>query len=218
MKLQGNRPSTIVIAVATLVLLVTLFIRGKNSALLVAPLVAPLDDIKSQLTAENTNENKPLRLKTIIANNLKKHDKMTERIDFDDSTLIVRERVYTEKEINEMTEVDFISLVKKTEIKLPKLSDIKKIPAAALHRTPAPIMQAGKDLGLIKEILIVHESYAPIAAKMHQRCAKDALRPTPVRALCLTDLIQYKKKNGEKINKADYPAELIDLTRMITDM
>ena len=210
MKLQGNRPATLVIAVATLVLLVTLFLRGRNNV--------PSDDMKSQLTTENTSENRPKGLKAIIASNLKKQEEMTERTEFDDSTLLVRERVYTEKEINEMTEEEFTSLVKETEVKLPKLSDIKNLPPAALHRTPAPVMQAGKDLGLLKEILKVHESYEPIAAKMYQSCAKDAQKPTPVRALCLTDLIQYKKKNGEKINKAEYPATLIDLTKMITDM
>ncbi|MBC7715031.1 MAG: hypothetical protein H7177_16915 [Rhizobacter sp.] len=210
MKLQGNRPSTIVLAVATLVLLGTLFLRGKKHV--------RSDDMKSQLTSENTSENKPRGLKAIIAGNIQKQEEMTERKDFEDSDLLVRERQYTEKEINEMTEEQFAALVRETELKLPKLSDIKKLPPAALHRTPAPVMQAGKDLGLLKEVLKVHESYEKVAAVMYESCAKDAGRPTSVRALCLTDFIQYKKKNGEKINKADYPATLIDLTRMITDM
>ncbi len=210
MKLRGLSPLTLVLAVATLVLLGSLFLRSKK--------FTQSDDMKSQLTTENEGENRPKGLKAIIAQNLKKQEEMTERKDFDDSDLLVRERVYTENEINEMTEEQFTALVKETELKLPKLSDIKNLPPAALHRTPAPVMQAGKDLGLLKEVLKVHESYEPIAAKLYQNCAKDAQRPTPVRALCLTDLIQYKKKNGEKINQAEYPANLIDLTKMITDM
>jgi hypothetical protein len=210
MKLRGLSPSTVVLAVATLVLLGTLFLRGKKPV--------QSDDIKSQLTTENADKNRPKGLKMIIAANLQKQEEMVERKDFDDSNLLVRERQYTEKEINEMTEDQFAALVKETGLKLPKLSDIKKLPPAALHRTPAPVMQAGKDLGLLKEVLKVHESYEKIAAVMYQSCAKDTERPTPVRALCLTDLIQYKKKIGEKINKADYPATLIDLTKMITDM
>lgn len=210
MKLQGTTPATVIIAVATLVLLGTLFLRGKKPT--------PSDDIKSQLTSENNNENKLKNLKAIIGANLKKQDEMSERADFDNSSLLVRERVYTEKEIDEMTEEDFTLLVKETEVKLPRLSDIKILPPAALHRTPAPVMQAGADLGLLKEVIKVHESYESIAAQMYQRCAKDGQRPTPVRALCLTDLIQYKKKIGEKINKSEYPSTLIDLTKMITDL
>jgi hypothetical protein len=210
MKLRGLSAPTVVLAVATFVLLGTLFLRAKKTP--------PSDDMKSQLTSENTPEKRPQGLKAIIAGNLKKQEEMIERKDFDDSDLLVRERVYTEREINEMNETEFTSLVKETELKLPKLSDIKKLPPAALHRTPAPVMQAGKDLGLLKEVIKVHESYEKIAAVMYQRCAKDAKRPTPVRALCLTDLIQYKKKNGDKINTADYPSNLIDLTKMITDI
>lgn len=218
MKLRGLSPLTLVLAVATVVLLGSLFLRSKR--------FTGSDDIKSQLTSENQvkyqdnyqDENRPKGLKAIIAANLKKQDEMVERKDFDDSDLLVRERVYTENEINEMTEEQFKALVKETELKLPKLSDIKNLPPAALHRTPAPVMQAGKDLGLLKEVLKVHESYDHIAAKLYQSCAKDAKRPTPVRALCLTDFIQYKKKYGEKINKADYPESLLDLTKMITDL
>lgn len=210
MRIRGLTPSTFVLATATLVLLGTLFLRSQKPSL--------SDDMKSKLTSEKTLEKGPRSLKTIIAGNLQKQQsEMQERKDFDDSELLVRERVYTENEINSMTEEQFLSLVKETELKLPKLSDIKKLPPAALHRTPAPVMQAGKDLGLLKEVLKVHEAYEKIAVPMYQRCAKDSSTPTPVRALCLTDLIQYKKKNGEKI-KADYPATLIDLTKMITDM
>lgn len=207
MKLRGHKAQTIVIAVATLVLLGTLFLRDRKSS--------SENERNSQLTTEN---DAPKNLKAVIVGNLKKQEEMSERVDFDDSQLLVRERAYTENEINDMTEEEFAALVKETETKLPKLSDIKKLPPAALHRTPAPVMQAGKDLGLLKEVLAVHESYDRVAAGMYERCAKDKDRPTPVRALCLTDLIQYKKKNGSSINKADYPAELIDLTKMITDM
>lgn len=210
MKLRGLTPATWVLAVATLVLLGSLFLRAKNRS--------DPNDIKRQLTVENTNENRPKGLKALIAANLKKQEEMTERTDFDNSTLLVRERAYTESEINEMTEAQFVVLVKETELKLPKLSDIKNLPPQALHRTPAPVMQAGKDLGLLKEVIKVHESFDKVAAQLYESCAKDAQRPTPVRALCLTDLILYKKKNGEKINKNDYPATLIDLTKMITDM
>lgn len=210
MKLRGLTPATWVLAVATLVLLGSLFLRAKNRS-------TP-NDIKSQLTLENTSENRPKGLKALIAANLKKQEEMTERTDFDNSTLLVRERVYTELEIFDMTEAQFVLLVKETELKLPKLSDIKNLPPQALHRTPAPVMQAGKDLGLLKEVIKAHESYEIVAAQLYESCAKDAQRPTPVRALCLTDLIQYKKKTGEKINKADYPATLLDLTKMITDM
>ncbi len=179
------------------------------------------NDMKSQLTTEvSQNEStpsKPKNLKDVIAGNLKKQEEIVERKDFEE-TLLAKERFYTEAEINDMTEEQFKALVQETENKLPKLSDIKKLPPAALHRTPAPVIQAGKDLGLLKEVLKVHESYERVVAPFYEKCAKNNERPTPVRALCLTSLIQVKKKNNERINSADYPSDLIELSRMITDL
>lgn len=179
------------------------------------------NDIKNELTPEEAAENelssKPKNLKDVIAGNLKKQEEMVERKDFDDSVL-GQERFYTEAEINDMTETQFQELLKETENKLPRISDIKKLPPGALHRTPAPVMQAGKDLGLIKEVLAVHESYERSAAPFYEKCAKEKDRPTPVRALCLTNLIQVKKKNNERVNIAEYPTDLVELTRMITDL
>jgi hypothetical protein len=176
------------------------------------------NDIKSHLTNEDAQSSVPSKLKTIIANNLQKQSQMTERSDFGDASLLVQERFYTENEINNMTEEEFIELVKATELRLPKVSDLKQLPAGALHTTPAPVMQAGKDLGLLKEIIKVHESYERDTVGLYDRCANNITRPIAVRALCLTNLVIIKKKNGEAVNLKQYPAQLVDLTKMITDL
>ncbi len=172
------------------------------------------------------NEKSPENLLTNVISAEKKleekkpvasENQMTERVDFD-SSVLVQERSYTEKEIQDMTEEQFIQLLKEVELRLPKLSDIKKIPAEALHRTPAPVLQAGKELGLIKEILKLHESYEVHAGIFYQSCAINKLSLTPVRALCLTNLVEVKRKKGEKINKSLFSKEIIDLSSMITDI
>lgn len=179
------------------------------------------NDRENELTQENSGpegtSSKPKNLKEVMAANLKKQEEFVERKDFE-GNLVAAERFYTENEINSMTEEEFQNLVKETERKLPKSSDIKKLPAGALHHTPVPVLQAGKDLGLLKEVLKVHESYDRVAAPFYERCAKNADVPTPVRALCLTNLIQVKKKYSEKINIAEYPNELVELSKMVTDL
>lgn len=209
MKLRGLRPFIFIIFFAGLLVAVNLWKKSRNSE--------SSNDIKSQKTSENGASPKSKTLKDVIAGNLKKQDEFVERKDFDDSVL-AQERFYTEAEINEMTEEKFAQVLQETESKLPRISDIKKLPPGALHRTPAPVLQAGKDLGLIKEILNVHESFESLALPFYNNCAKNTDRPTPVRALCLTNFVQIKKKNGEKINTSAYPEELIKLTRMITDL
>lgn len=213
MKLRGLRSLVFVLAAIAVAVSFALYKKDQKNDL--------ANDMKSQLTteeaAQTSAESKPKNLKDVLAGNLKKQEEFVERKDFDD-TVLSQERYYTESEINEMTEEQFQTLLQETESKLPKISDIKKLPPGALHRTPAPVMQAGKDLGLIKEVLKVHESYERSASPFYEKCAKDAERPTPVRALCLTNLIQVKKKNNERINVSEYPSDLIQLSRMITDL
>lgn len=176
------------------------------------------NEIKSKLTIDTTTQKTPPKgLRALIAKNIEKQQEMTERTDFG-PPLIEQERFYTEQEIASMTEGQFEDLLKSVALKLPKLSDIKKLPPGALHRTPELVLQAGKDLGLIKEVLSIHESYERSAVGFYDECAKSVERPTPVRALCLTNLIVIKKKNGEKVNNKAYPAELLELTKMITDL
>ena len=110
------------------------------------------------------------------------------------------------------------ALLKETEFRLPKLTDIKKLPAGVLHHTPPIILQAGRDLGVIKEILKVHESFERVATPFYMTCAKNNEGTTPVRALCLTNLIVIKKKNNQNINLKEFPERLIELSRIITDI
>lgn len=188
------------------------YLHSKNSSL--------LNDNKSKLTllniAQDSAQKVPV-LKDLIAKNLAKQNAMAEAQVTDQNVLTV-ERVYTEQEINEMTENKFMDLLEDTARKLPKLTDIKKLPAGALHRTPPIVIQAGRDLGVIKEVLKVHESYERVVTKFYKSCAKDEEGTTPVRALCLTNLIEIKKKNNESVNLRDYPERLIELSKMITDI
>jgi hypothetical protein len=207
MKVRGLSALVTVLVLALLVLVGSRYLNSQKNV--------ASDDMKSQLTP---NEQKKKGLKEIIAGNLQKQEEMVERKDFDDASLLVRERVYTEAEINNMSEVEFRALLVETEAKLPTVGDIRKLPAGALHRTPAPVMQAGKDLGLLKEVLKVHESYERDAVDFYKKCALTKERPMSVKALCLTNLIEIKKKNGEKLNLAAYPSDVVELTRLITDM
>lgn len=175
-----------------------------------------LNDNKSKLTLLNTAKKLPV-LDTIIQQNLAKQQEASMKLASND-VLLEQERVYTEQELNEMTEETFIALLKDTENRLPKRSDIKQIPSGALHRTPEIIIQAGRDLGLIKEILKIHESYERVALTFYKSCAKNEEGTTPVRALCLTDLIQIKKKNGQSININEFPTQLVELSKMVTDI
>ena len=132
--------------------------------------------------------------------------------------LVSKERVYTEIELSQMSEVQFVELLKETQRRLPKLSDIKKIPEGALHHTPELVMEAGRNLGVIKEVLKSHESYEKVALPFYSECAKNDEGSTPVRALCLTNLIELHKKIKKPINLKEFPSQVVELSRLVTDM
>lgn len=164
----------------------------------------------------NTAQKVPV-LKTLIQQNLAKQQEQAAAL-AEAELVLEKERIYTEQEINEMTEEKFSMLLKDTANRLPKRSDIKQIPSGALHRTPEIIIKAGRDLGLIKEVLKIHESYERVAASFYQSCAKDEEGTTPVRALCLTDLIQIKKKHGQELKMNEFPNQIVELSKMVTDI
>jgi len=192
---------------------ILLYKNGEKSRELIA-----LNETKSQLTNQNEhlqNTAQKMSLKSLIKNNLT-HQENNQNFNTQEN-LLTKERLYTQEEINSMTEEKFIELLKETELRLPKLSDIKKIPAGALHTTPPQVFQAGRDLGVLKEILKVHESYERDAIGFYKKCAKNSEGSTPVRALCLTNLIELKKKINENINLTEYPNQLRELAKLITD-
>ena len=176
------------------------------------------NDNKSKLTLINSIQNGTKKiplLKNIIANNLAKQNAAEEAM-VTNQNVLTAERIYTENEINSMTEDQFIELTKDTQLRLPKLSDIKKIPPGALHHTPTLIIQAGRDLGVIREVLKIHKSYERVAVPFYKTCALKTETPTPVRALCLTNLIDIKKNNNERLNLKEFPDSLIELSRMVS--
>lgn len=190
---------------------VFVYLNNKKDRELIA-----LNETKSQLTEEENAPKKP-GLQELIKKNLARQEEAGNNQSAQENVLM-RERIYTEAEINEMSEQQFEELLKETERKLPKIADLKKLPAGALHRTPPDVIQAGRDLGVIREVLKVHEAYERVAAPFYNNCAKNNEGVTPVRALCLTNLIEIKKKNGESLNLKEFPNQLIELSRMVTEI
>ena len=205
-------PALLILSISLIVIGTVLYLNFKNSE--------SLNDNKSKLTLMNITKSSAQKIpmiKTLIAKNLNKQNELAEA-QVNGQNVLTVERVYTELEINEMTEEKFVELLKDTERRLPKLSDIKQLPPGALHRTPPIVIEAGRDLGVIKEVLKVHESFEREASQFYKNCALNNSGVTPVRALCLTNLIVIKKKNNEDLNLKDYPIQLIELSKMITDL
>lgn len=134
------------------------------------------------------------------------------------SELLTAERIYTEEEIKNTTELQFSEMLKDTERRLPTLSDIKQVPSGALHHIPTLVLEAGRNLGVIKEVFKFHPEYELKAIPLYTECAHSEKRPTPVRALCLTNLIEISKKHHLPLDLKSFPSNIVELTKLVTDM
>lgn len=173
----------------------------------------------TQKTSEVLSE-KSKTLKEVIAQNQKKQEEMSNSpIPLPPgATMLTRERIYTEEEITSMTEEEFKTMLNDTERRLPSKKDIKDLPPGALHHTPGIIVEAGRNLGAIKEVLKAHENYEKIALPFYEKCSMNNEGTTTVRALCLTNLVLIKEKNGEKVNTNSYPQDIVKLSKLVTDL
>ncbi len=202
-------PTFSALIIALIFIGVSIFIKHKKDRDLIA-----LNEAKSKLT--DGSPAKKASLAELIKKNLSKQEEIAQN-QAGSTNLLTQERTFTDAEINDMTEEQFVELIKDTERKMPKVSDLKKIPTGALHTTPTVVIQAGRDLGVIKEVLKVHESYERVATPFYKTCAKSEEGVTSVRALCLTNLIEIKKKNNESVNLNEYPSQLVQLSRLVID-
>ena len=171
--------------------------------------------------SENANKNNltkimqkaPQKLSQIIAKNEEMHE-----VNMQANSVLTMERNFTQDEINRMSENEFKAVLADIERKLPKKSDLKKIPEQALHHTPPVIIEAGRNLGLIKEIIKVHKSYETFALDFYQDCTKNEDNPTTIRAICLTNLVVINRLNGNKFSTDGYPKDIVDLSKIVTDL
>lgn len=207
MKKSGFSLPLIITTISLIIIGAVVYLKQKESPL--------LNDNKSKLTLLNTAQKVPI-FKSLLKQNLAAQNEASAPLPREN--VLEKERIYTEQELGEMTEENFLELLKDVQTRLPKLSDIKKLPPGALHHTPPLILEAGRELGLIKEILKIHTSYEAVALPFYKSCAKNAEGTTPVRALCLTNLIEIKKKNGQDFNSSEYPGHIVELAKIVIEI
>lgn len=146
------------------------------------------------------------------------HEAETEATKTDlDETMLANERIYTQSELDHMTRAEFQHTLLDIKRKLPKLSEIKKIPDAALHHTPSLVLKAGRDISVVAEVTALHPEYEIDALNFYDACARNPQGVTTVKALCLTNIIEINNKNKQTTDLSIYPKEIVDLSRMVIE-
>ncbi len=188
-----------------------------------------LTDTKNQLVTNHSSEDPLVNKKQLEAtkdvpppvsdkheDDHHSHEAETPKTDLDE-TLLAQERIYTQSELDHMTRAEFQHTLLDIKRKLPQLSEIKKIPEAALHHTPSIVLKAGRDISVVAEVTALHPEYEIDALNFYDSCARNPQGVTTVRALCLTNIIEINNKNKQTTDLDIYPKEIVDLSRMVIE-
>lgn len=186
-------------------------------------LVISTTENSDQLNKKNNNQKESAQSGSKLARPSKndvhadhEHDEETSQTPIDD-TMLAKERIYTENEIEHMSRAEFQHTLLDIKRKLPVVSELKKIPEAALHHTPSIVLKAGRDISVVAEVAARHPEYEIDALNFYDTCARNPQGVTTVRALCLTNIIEINNKNKQTTDLSIYPKEIVDLSRMVIE-
>ncbi len=123
-----------------------------------------------------------------------------------------------ESEVEKWTLPVFKSYVNDTFKTLPNLKDARGLKDEEVHQNPKLVMDAGLRLGSIKKQIKLNSEFEEEGMKFYDKCAlkKDGL--TPVRALCLANLVYMKNQKGEDFELEKYPEKVKDLAQKALEL
>lgn len=123
------------------------------------------------------------------------------------STEVVSEEI----DIEALSEEEFEKFAQDALKIMPRKSDLQNLKPQEVHHFPEPVQKAGHKLAQIKDILTKRPDLEEVGIRFYEECANDNEAMTSVRALCLSNLAQYKAMKGEVIDFSKYPERVLEL-------
>lgn len=105
----------------------------------------------------------------------------------------------------------FINFAQKTIETMPTKATLSSLSAKEVHHTPEVIIKSGRRLGTLKAQLKLNSEFIPEAIRFYEECSTLESSPTPIRAICLANLVYLKEKDGELVDGSIYPKKVVDL-------
>jgi hypothetical protein len=112
----------------------------------------------------------------------------------------------------------FTSYVEDTYKSLPNLEAARGLKDEEVHRNPKLVMDAGLRLGSIKKQIKLNIEFEEEGMKFYDKCAQKEDGLTPVRALCLANLVYMKNQKGEDFKLDKYPKKVRELAKKALEL
>ena len=144
-----------------------------------------------------------------------------------DHTIIAREekpniiRVGSQgvqSEVEKWTLPKFKTYLNETINSLPNKKAAQGLKDEEVHQNPKMVMDAGLRLGSIKKQIKLNSDFEEEGMKFYDQCAMKEDGLTPVRALCLANLVYMKNEKGEDFELEKYPEKVKELAQKALDL
>lgn len=111
----------------------------------------------------------------------------------------------------------FNNYLEKTLATVPIQRDLQKLTGEQAHHSPSVVMEVGMRLGKIKKQVKLNQDFSAKASVFYESCAQKKGAMTPVRGLCLANLIYLKKDSGEDLNLETFPKDVRALAKQASE-
>lgn len=105
--------------------------------------------------------------------------------------------------------------------RLPYQEDLQKLEDNQVHSIPQSLLQTGRDLGKLKELVLMYPDFQEMqqeAKIFYKDCADQEGYPTSIRSLCLFNRLQLARNHNENFDLSSYPPEIKKLVLELAPM
>ncbi|GEM_PF-5817986 len=127
-------------------------------------------------------------------------------------------KLYTRAEMKRLSKIEFNQILNEAKAALPLKKDYPDQKAGEVAVIHHEWKDAGAALHEIAQIIKVNKLHSANGLEFLKKCAKNKEVRTEFAAICLTHYsVFYKVHRKVKINKKEFPQEVVNLSSFITD-
>jgi len=203
LKVEGlNKKTKLTIALIflTTALFAVVFLLNKSNS-----------DLPPVKTSSDSNQTIPSTKQENVDHTIKADMHVHSDKDHSHVIKVTKDGVQNQSEIWETT--FFNNYLDETLSSLPTLKDLENLKNKDVHHDPEFVMEAGLRLGKIKKQVKLNKDFAPKAIEFYTNCANKKESFTPIRGLCLANLMIMKKEEGVEVDTSKFPKAVVDLAK-----
>ena len=110
---------------------------------------------------------------------------------------------------------EFSGLLMKVYSDIPTIDDLRRLSPEDAHNYPNSLIETGRNLGLIVELVKNKKELLNEAIGFYSKCSKRDRFPSSVRAICLSNLMKFSKDSDFRPDLSLYPRRVLEMVKIL---